>query len=189
MTRLKILILLLIAVLTVRCVVSDTKTEKEQQLEFAEYVTKKTEPTFYAGCNNYRDSALRQAQVIGDHLSFMDSTYMFNADDYANIYDSNLHNMSKAQVQKIYLMAILGLIFYGITIAGFMYLTKKYVSNPRSIKVKRRRRWINNIILTVIYLSFISIFVYIYKTSPAKNIYTEVQQESLKDYFLRPGIP
>ena len=62
MTRLKILFLVVVVLVSVKCTFFEDKSKKEEQLEFVEYVTNTEEPTVYTDCHSFRDSMIHQAK-------------------------------------------------------------------------------------------------------------------------------
>lgn len=186
MTRLKILFLVVVVLVSVKCTFFEDKSKKEEQLEFVEYVTNTEEPTVYTDCHSFRDSMIHQAKIIGSHLSFIDSSFVFNTDEYSKVLDDNIYNHSKQANGDSVLLMFIWILF----MVTFIYCVYNIHNNiklkPLNSKVKRRRLSVSTFISVLTLIVLISLFMFTTKRIVDNQLNLEkIQNNTLKEYFLK----
>lgn len=187
MVRFKILFLLFLIVLVgIKCSLPKEQNKAEKQLEFAEYITGTTNSTIYDGCVTFRDSSIRKAETIGSHLSFIDSTFAFNADEYGRILDQNTYQLTKKANNDTTLLLIIWFVFIVLLIYAAYNIHNDYKISPQSSKIKRRRVLINVYVSAILFIFTTTLFVYTLDRLNNNKLNTEqLNRITIKQYFLK----
>lgn len=190
MKKVRIFILILAALFAIKCTNStstDSSKDKEVRLEYAQYAIENSEVSIYTGCNTFRDSVVREAEILAEHFSYMDSSFAFNRAKFENIIDSNIYDEVKRNSQKR-LSFTIGIILFLLFSASLLliYLLAKNLFLNRANKVKSNdaMSMLKKTILAALFCaSGIIIWVIISNISSTVDKF-EIRKQSIDQYFI-----